>query len=169
MHDNMSFRLYVKYRLTHGVETQSKAFMKGFNELVPQHLIKMFDERELEVHLFLSTSLSYYQYQKRINCNQLFKRSMQKVNPMIHKLSSWEYVLLLWIWFLLDRFSVLTFKSCFRNLDLFNGYVIPANSFLFKVNTRNTRKRFEICSELTINFQHISRVFLLFLFFTLNM
>ena len=71
MHDNVSFRLYVKYRLTHGVETQFKAFMKGFNELVPQHLIKMFDERELEVHLFLSASLYYYQGQKPINFNHL--------------------------------------------------------------------------------------------------
>jgi len=42
-------QLYVKYRLMHGVETQFKAFLKGFNDLVPQHLIKMFDERELEL------------------------------------------------------------------------------------------------------------------------
>ena len=26
----------------------------------------------------------------------------------------------------------------------------PANTYLFKVNNRNTRKRYEICSELTI-------------------
>ena len=28
--------------------------------------------------------------------------------------------------------------------------LIPANIYLFKVNNRNTRKRFEICSKLTI-------------------
>ena len=27
----------------------------------------------------------------------------------------------------------------------------PVNTFLFKVNNRNTRKRCEICSKLTIN------------------
>ena len=27
---------------------------------------------------------------------------------------------------------------------------IPANIYLFKVNNRNARKRYEICSELTI-------------------
>jgi len=43
------YRLYVNYRLRYGVEKQFKAFMKGFSELVPLHLIKMFDERELEV------------------------------------------------------------------------------------------------------------------------
>lgn len=42
-------KLYVNYRLRHGVEMQFKAFMKGFNELVPQHIIRMFDERELEL------------------------------------------------------------------------------------------------------------------------
>ena len=95
VHDDLFFRLYVKYRLTHGVETQFKAFMKGFNELVPQHLIKMFDERELEVRLFLSASLYYYQGQKPINFNDLFMRSMQKVNSMIHKRSSLEYISLM--------------------------------------------------------------------------
>ena len=55
---------------------------------------------------------------------------------------------------------------------------------MFKVNNRNTRRRFEICSKLTIktperrhwrrsgafivNFEHISHLFLAFLFLTLN-
>ena len=60
----------------------------------------------------------------------------------------------------------------------------PANICLFKVNNRNTRKRFEICSKLTIktpeqrqwcrsgifiiNFAHISYLFLMFLLLNLN-
>ena len=57
---------------------------------------------------------------------------------------------------------------------------IPANIYLLKVNNRNTRKRCETCSKLTIktperdkwrrsgvfivNFEHISKLFLVFLF-----
>ena len=61
----------------------------------------------------------------------------------------------------------------------------PANIYLFKVNNRNTRKRCDICSTLTIkapeqrhwlcssvfivSFEHISHLFLVFLLLTLNM
>ena len=60
-----------------------------------------------------------------------------------------------------------------------------AGIYLLKVNNRNTRTRWEICSELAIktsqrrhwcrsgvfivNFEHISRIFLVFLLLTLNM
>ena len=52
-----------------------------------------------------------------------------------------------------------------------------ANIYLFKVNKRNTRKKCEICSELTkvkceicfiVNFEHISDVSLVFLLLNLN-
>ena len=57
-----------------------------------------------------------------------------------------------------------------------------AGNFVFKVNSRNTRKRCEICSELTIktperrqwimnnivNFEHISHLVLVFYLFTLS-
>ena len=56
---------------------------------------------------------------------------------------------------------------------------IPNNIYLFKVKNRDTRKRCEICSKLTIktqerrhwrhvNFQHISHLFLMFLLLILN-
>lgn len=35
-----------------GIEAQFLALQKGFNEIIPQHLLKPFDERELEVILF---------------------------------------------------------------------------------------------------------------------
>ena len=49
-----------------------------------------------------------------------------------------------------------------------------ANIYLFKVSNRNTSKRCEICSKLTIktseviNFEHVSHLFLVFLLLTLN-
>ena len=33
----------------HGIEQQFLALQKGFNELIPQSLLKAFDERELEL------------------------------------------------------------------------------------------------------------------------
>ena len=63
-------------------------------------------------------------------------------------------------------------------------FLNPAGSYMFNVNNRNTRARCEICSKLTIktpeqhhlrrsgvfivNFEHISRLALVFLLLTLN-
>ncbi|ROT41442.1 HECT-domain-containing protein [Sodiomyces alkalinus F11] len=41
--------LMVKWRIEKRVEEQFKAFKEGFNELIPQDLINVFDERELEL------------------------------------------------------------------------------------------------------------------------
>ena len=51
----------------------------------------------------------------------------------------------------------------------------PAGIYLLKINNRNTRTKYKICSKLTIktinivNFEHISHVVLVFLLLTLNM
>ncbi|CEQ39713.1 SPOSA6832_01271 [Sporobolomyces salmonicolor] len=42
-------QLVVEWRIQRRVEEQFKAFLSGFNELIPQELINVFDERELEV------------------------------------------------------------------------------------------------------------------------
>ncbi|XP_076366217.1 E3 ubiquitin-protein ligase SMURF2-like isoform X2 [Tachypleus tridentatus] len=42
-------RLYVNYRFMRGIEQQFLALQKGFNELISQHLLKSFDEKELEL------------------------------------------------------------------------------------------------------------------------
>lgn len=34
-----------------GIEAQFLALQKGFTELIPQHLLKPFDHKELEVHM----------------------------------------------------------------------------------------------------------------------
>ena len=57
----------------------------------------------------------------------------------------------------------------------------PANIYLFKVSSRNTRKKCEVCSKLTkriprqyrsgvfiVNFKNISHFFLVFLWLTVN-
>ncbi|XP_064641714.1 E3 ubiquitin-protein ligase SMURF1-like isoform X4 [Lineus longissimus] len=42
-------KLYVNWRFMRGIEAQFLALQKGFNELIPQHLLRPFDERELEL------------------------------------------------------------------------------------------------------------------------
>ena len=39
----------VEYRISRRVTEQFEAFMSGFSELIPQDLINVFDERELEL------------------------------------------------------------------------------------------------------------------------
>jgi Ser/Thr protein kinase RdoA (MazF antagonist) len=47
----MLHRLMTEWRMTRGVEEQTKAFLEGFNEVVPLEWLKYFDERELELML----------------------------------------------------------------------------------------------------------------------
>ena len=42
-------KLLVEHRIARRVREQFKAFMAGLNEIIPQHLIDVFDERELEL------------------------------------------------------------------------------------------------------------------------
>ncbi|KAM6344173.1 E3 ubiquitin-protein ligase SMURF2 isoform 4-T8 [Alca torda] len=54
-------RLYVNWRFLRGIEAQFLALQKGFNEVIPQHLLKTFDEKELEVlqaHDYLQSTRS---------------------------------------------------------------------------------------------------------------
>ena len=44
-------RLVLQWRLKRGVQEQTKAFLDGFNEVVPLHWLQFFDERELELML----------------------------------------------------------------------------------------------------------------------
>ncbi len=41
--------LIIEYRISKRVDAQVEAFMSGFNELIPQELINVFDEKELEL------------------------------------------------------------------------------------------------------------------------
>lgn len=44
-------RLMTEWRMTRGIEDQTKAFLEGFNSVVPLEWLKYFDERELELML----------------------------------------------------------------------------------------------------------------------
>lgn len=44
-----SLSLLTDWRFTRGVEEQTKAFLDGFNEVVPLEWLRYFDEKELEV------------------------------------------------------------------------------------------------------------------------
>jgi len=41
-----------------GIEAQFLALQKGFNELIPQHLLKPFDQKELEVNSLSAWNIS---------------------------------------------------------------------------------------------------------------
>lgn len=43
------FSLLTDWRFMRGVEEQTKAFLDGFNEVVPLEWLRYFDEKELEV------------------------------------------------------------------------------------------------------------------------
>ena len=92
----------------------------------------------------------------------------------------------------LQNILIETSNICLKNFQIaylvlwlfFNVIMFPAGIYMFKVNNRNTRKRCEICSKLTIkiqeqrhwcrsgifivNFEHISRLALVFVLLTLN-
>ena len=44
--------LMLKWKITDRVKEQMDQFMKGFNELIPAHLLTVFDEKELEVRSY---------------------------------------------------------------------------------------------------------------------
>ena len=89
-----------------------------------------------------------------------------------------EFWILIGSWVLIRWYVLLgSWVPFFRYANYF-----PANIFLFKVNNRNTRKKCETCSKLTIktpeldhwrrcvfivNFGYISHLFLIFLLLTL--
>ena len=52
----------IDWRFSRGVEQQTKAFLDGFNEVVPLQWLQYFDERELEVRLTHSSMTSLYGY-----------------------------------------------------------------------------------------------------------
>lgn len=47
-------RLYVNWRFMRGIQTQFSQLQKGFQELISQHLLRPFDERELEVRIVIT-------------------------------------------------------------------------------------------------------------------
>nr|XP_039257572.1 E3 ubiquitin-protein ligase SMURF2-like isoform X2 [Styela clava]XP_039257694.1 E3 ubiquitin-protein ligase SMURF2-like isoform X2 [Styela clava] len=66
-------RLYVKWRFLRGIEAQYLSLSKGFYEIVPQHLLRPFDERELELIISGLGKIDikdWKKYTKYKHCNQ---------------------------------------------------------------------------------------------------
>jgi len=69
----------VDYRISTRVKEQFEAFMSGFSELIPQELITVFDERELELLIGGMSEIDVYV----ILC--LFHAWPLTLNPRIRK------------------------------------------------------------------------------------
>ena len=50
----------VEYRISKRVKEQSDAFMSGFTELIPQDIITVFDEREIEILINGTPNIDVY-------------------------------------------------------------------------------------------------------------
>lgn len=53
-----------QWRFKRGVEEQTKAFLDGFNEVVPLHWLQFYDERELELMLCGMQELNVNEWEK---------------------------------------------------------------------------------------------------------
>ena len=61
-------RLMIEWRFSRGVEKQTKAFLDGFNEVVPLQWLQYFDERELEVGVIQPAMLTQVLYDRFDHC-----------------------------------------------------------------------------------------------------
>lgn len=57
-------RLMMQWRFKRGVEEQTKAFLDGFNEVVPLQWLQFFDEKELELMLCGMQELNASEWEK---------------------------------------------------------------------------------------------------------
>ena len=113
------------------------------------------------------------------------KACKESIIPEVVKVISYRQVNLCEFWpqsKYAKRYHVQT-SLCNTSKNRLEGLTL-ANIYQFKVNKRNTRKRFEVCLKLTIktparwhwccfgafivNFEHISHLFIMFLLLTLN-
>jgi HECT-domain (ubiquitin-transferase) len=67
------------WRMTRGVEDQTKAFLDGFNEVVPLEWLKYFDERELELMLCGMQEVDVDDWQRHSIYRHYTKNSKQVV------------------------------------------------------------------------------------------
>ncbi|CAF3440978.1 unnamed protein product [Rotaria sp. Silwood1] len=77
--------LMTKWRFTRGVEEQTKAFLHGFNEVVPLQWIQIFDERELELLLCGISKIDIVDWER----NTIYKHYTQS-SKQIHWF--WQFV-----------------------------------------------------------------------------
>ena len=82
--------LVSQWRLTRGVEEQTKAFLQGFSDIIPIEALKLFDEREMELLLVGISELDVDEWQRHTIYRTYNKRSKQVI----------------WFWDVIREFSV---------------------------------------------------------------
>jgi len=71
------FRMMTQWRFKRGVEEQMKAFLDGFNEVVPLQWLQFFDERELELMLCGMQELNANEWEKHTVYRNYTRNSKQ--------------------------------------------------------------------------------------------
>ncbi|XP_067905307.1 NEDD4-like E3 ubiquitin-protein ligase WWP2 isoform X3 [Heterodontus francisci] len=71
-------RLLTDWRFTRGVEEQTKAFLDGFNEVVPLEWLRYFDEKELELMLCGMQEIDLTDWQK----NTIYRHYTKNSKPI---------------------------------------------------------------------------------------
>ena len=147
------------------------------------HLLKRW-QRFLCKRLFLSSPPTRVNSPHEVVHRVLCKTNAENGRYILLKYCTSSFILLNKqpknLWYLLLNRRIYIFKN--TNLKWCKSY--PANTYLFKVNNRNTRKRYKICSKLKIktperrqwrrsvvfilNLKYISHLFLGLLLLTLN-
>ena len=69
--------LVVAWRMSRGIEEQTKAFLDGFNEVVPLEWLQYFDERELELLLCGMQEIDVDDWQRNAIYRHYTKNSKQ--------------------------------------------------------------------------------------------
>jgi len=69
--------MITEWRMTRGIEDQTKAFLDGFNEVVPLEWLQYFDERELELMLCGMQEIDVEDWQKNTIYRHYAKTSKQ--------------------------------------------------------------------------------------------
>jgi hypothetical protein len=78
--------LIVEYRISKRVKEQFDAFMSGYSELIPQDLITVFDERELELLIGGMSEIDVYVVlifilKQDLMCAFFFKKKTVTIGP----------------------------------------------------------------------------------------
>lgn len=92
-----------EWRMTRGIEEQTKAFLDGFNSVVPLEWLKYFDERELELMLCGMQEIDVEDWQRNTIYRHYTRNSKQ----------------ILWFWQVCAQFF------------LFNNYISMIYSIIF--------------------------------------
>ncbi|KAK7506292.1 hypothetical protein BaRGS_00002404 [Batillaria attramentaria] len=82
-------KLYVQWRFMRGIEAQFLALQKGFNEIIPQLLLRPFDERELELMIGGLGKIDLDDWKKHTRL----------------KHCTWESNIVRWFWRAVDSFD----------------------------------------------------------------